>query len=78
MGCVVVIVLFAISFPVGFGFPYDELMQEQNDDTALVESTIREARAVRPQHIHDLLAPGKILYECCFLKTVTKSWTNIY
>ncbi|CAH1100387.1 unnamed protein product [Psylliodes chrysocephalus] len=58
MGCVVVIVLFAISFPVGFGFPYDELMQEQNDDTALVESTIREARAVRPQHIHDLLAPG--------------------
>ncbi|XP_060526760.1 uncharacterized protein LOC132702246 [Cylas formicarius] len=35
----------------------DELMTELGDDTATVESTVREARAA-PSHIGDLLKPG--------------------
>lgn len=38
----------------------DELMFEGPDDTATVESTVREARAA-PKHIGDLLKPGNIL-----------------
>ncbi|XP_072395963.1 uncharacterized protein [Diabrotica undecimpunctata] len=53
----VVVVLF-LSFSGSSGYFFDDLMEEQSDDTALVESTIREARAVRPQSIHDLLKPG--------------------
>ncbi|CAG9864883.1 unnamed protein product [Phyllotreta striolata] len=53
-------VIFAINvlFPIIFCYPYDELMEEQVDDTALVESTIREARAISPKSIHELLEPG--------------------
>ncbi|VEN58940.1 unnamed protein product [Callosobruchus maculatus] len=41
------------------GGPFlDELMFEQGDDTALVESTVRETRAVGPKDIGDLLSPG--------------------
>lgn len=36
----------------------DELMFEGPDDTATVESTVREARAA-PSHIGDLIEPGK-------------------
>lgn len=46
-----------------FGHPaYDELMEEQGDDTAVVESVVREARAVGPSHIDDLLGPGNLRY----------------
>lgn len=38
--------------------PWDELMEEKSDDTAVVESTVREARAI-PEQIDDLLKPGK-------------------
>ncbi|RZC34601.1 keratin, type I cytoskeletal 9-like [Asbolus verrucosus] len=36
----------------------DALMLDLGDDTAVVESTVREARAVVPEHIEDLLHPG--------------------
>lgn len=37
----------------------DDLMVELGDDTAVVESTVREARAAVPERIEDLLGPGK-------------------
>lgn len=37
----------------------DDLMFEGPDDTAIVESTVRETRAA-PKHIGDLLKPGTI------------------
>lgn len=43
---------------------YDELMEEQGDDTAVVESVVREVRAVEPSEIDDLLGPGII---CSYL-----------
>lgn len=51
---------------VNYGHPaYDELMEEQGDDTAVVESVVREARAVGPSHIDDLLAPGNLRLNSC-------------
>ncbi|CAG9766748.1 unnamed protein product [Ceutorhynchus assimilis] len=42
----------------GFGIPMqDDLMFEGSDDTATVESTVRETRAA-PSHIGDLVKPG--------------------
>lgn len=49
-------------FQAALGHPaFDELMEEQSDDTAVVESVVREARAVGPSHIDDLLGPGKFI-----------------
>ncbi|CAH1993261.1 unnamed protein product [Acanthoscelides obtectus] len=43
------------------GVPFfDELMLEQGDDSALVESTARETRAVGPKDIGELLSPDHI------------------
>lgn len=48
------------------GYPvYDELMEEQGDDTAVVESIVREARAVGPSHIDELLGPGNLRVFYC-------------
>lgn len=57
---VAVCFLFLFLLEGTFGHPaYDELMEEQGDDTAVVESVVREARAVGPSHIDELLTPGK-------------------
>ncbi|KAL1490530.1 hypothetical protein ABEB36_013208 [Hypothenemus hampei] len=50
--CVALVAIGALAIPVK-----DELMFEGPDDTATVESTVREARAA-PKHIGDLLKPG--------------------
>lgn len=56
---VIVTILFLFLLKDSFGRPvFDELMEEQRDDTAVVESVVREARAVGPSHIDDLLGPG--------------------
>ncbi|XP_068910111.1 uncharacterized protein [Tenebrio molitor] len=50
---------FLVVMPVILAHPAkDELMFDLGDDTAVVESTVREARAVVPEHIEDLLQPG--------------------
>lgn len=60
--------LFLILLKVTYGHPaFDELMEEQGDDTALVESVVREARAVGPSHIDDLLSPGKVSHSDVWL-----------
>jgi hypothetical protein len=51
---------FLVVMPVILAHPAkDELMFDLGDDTAVVESTVREARAVVPEHIEDLLQPGE-------------------
>ncbi|XP_044259431.1 keratin, type I cytoskeletal 9-like [Tribolium madens] len=53
------VALFFLLLPAVFTLPtQDDLMQELGDDTAVVESTVREARAIVPEHIEDLLQPG--------------------
>lgn len=60
---VIVPFLFLVLLKGSFGNPiFDELMEEHRDDTAVVESVVREARAVGPSHIDDLLGPGNISY----------------
>lgn len=51
---------FLLMFATALGLPAkDELMFDAGDDTAVVESTVREARAAVPEHIEEILEPGE-------------------